>query len=667
MVAKILKLLRAFCPPHLQEEIEGDLLQRFTRDMKLFGEKKAKRRLLWNAIRFFRPGILLRNKFSGEPHQLPMYKNYLITSLRHIRKSKVNFTFKIGGLSLAVFSFLAIAVYVAHQLSFDDYHQENTYRVNSQRKENGVVEKYASAPLAIGPMLKQYLPEVEAYARTRFANGSYLRFEDKAIECGGLLEADSTLFDVLTFDFIVGDKDVLTSPDGIVLIRSKAMELFGETNVLQRLVTINHNPKQYQVTAVIEDPRKSSFSFEAIILSKAEHGFSLSSIVSPVEFLDEAATTFVRLKQPPSAKLESKIESLIDRFIRKSDRIETGFALSFQPITDIYLGPHLMGEFARKGSPVYVYAFSVLGVLLLIVAAINYINLSIADFHSRVRETSVRKVFGARKHQLITQVILETVLFSLFASLIGLVMLYIFFPQVMQLLDSDLRFSMLLDKRLVIGVAIGLSVLTFLSVLFPARLFTGGRIAESLKSGSGSYNSSISQVLLCAQFSISAICIACTLVAGQQVQFIHHKDLGIDRNNLMVFNVTEDFPVSKMITLKQRLLQIPGVSSVSNTSFRIGGGYWKDWYFVESGNGFKNLELYEVFSDDDVFETLGIKLLAGRTFNAQMPSDSGAAFVINETAARELGWSNPIGKRIFTHPEDKGKWDGTVVGVVKRY
>ena len=172
----ILTFLRWFCPPHLLEEIEGDLIQKFERDEKRYNTRKAKRSLLWNTLRFFRPGILLRNKISMEQNRFPMLKNYFITSLRHIRKSKVNFAFKLGGLSLAIFSFLAIAIYVSYQLSYDTYHNDyqNIYRVNSQRKENGEVEKYAIVPLAIGPMLKQSLPEFESAARTRYANGSYL-------------------------------------------------------------------------------------------------------------------------------------------------------------------------------------------------------------------------------------------------------------------------------------------------------------------------------------------------------------------------------------------------------------------------------------------------------------------------------------------------------------
>jgi putative ABC transport system permease protein len=665
----IIRFLRWFCPPHLLEEIEGDLIQKFERDIKTFEEKKAKRRLLWNVIRFFRPGIILRNKIAIKQNHFYMFKNYFITSLRHIRKSKVNFAFKLGGLSLAIFSFLAIAMYVSYQTSYDTHHHnhQNVYRVNSLRKEDGQVEKYAIVPLAIGPMLKQYIPEIESFARTRYTNGTYLRYEGRGVSSdGGLIEADSTLFDILKFNFIEGSTNALKIPNGIVLTKSIAENLFGTANALGKLITLNNEEKVYQVTAVIDKPNHTCFGFTAVILNQTETPLTLNSIVSPVEYIDLASTLFVRLKNPPSEDLNSKIESLLDRFIKKSDREEMGFSLFFQPVSGIYLDPEYKAEFSRKGSAVYVYAFSVLGVLLLMVAGINYVNLSIADFSGRARETGVRKVLGARTYQLVSQVTLEALFFSFIALALGLGALYLLFPEITQLLDGDLRIEMLLNPRVVVLAGSGLIVLLFFSIYFPAKMFAASGVIQNLKSKNSGYNSSLSKILLFAQFSISAICISCAIIVGKQISFIHNKELGFDRKNLLMLNMPEEFTLKNMQTFKQEIKQVDGVTHVSNSSFFISGGYWKDWYFVEQEGKpeMKHIELFEVFSDDELFSTLGIKLLQGRTFNENIPSDSGAAFILNETAVKELGFKEPLGKRIYTHPEEKGKWDGTVVGVV---
>ena len=662
------RLLRTICPEELYEQIAGDLIEIYHYEAKTVGKRKAKLRFVLSCIRFFRPGIILRNRIDIAPNHFLMFKNYFVTGMRHIRKSKVNFAFKLGGLSLAIFSFLSIAMYVWYQTSYDTHHRDhqNIYRVNSLRKENGQLEKYAIVPHAIGPMLKQSIPEVEAIARIRYANGSYLRYEGKGVSCGGFLaEADSTLFDILKFNFIEGSSRGLKIPNGIVLTRSIAENLFGTAHVLGKLVTIDNEEKVYQVTAVIENPGHTNVGIEAVILHQTESELTRHSIVSPEEFFDRSSTLFVRLKKPVTAAVNAKIESLLDKYIKKSDRQEMGFNLFLQPISAIYLDPEYGAERAAKGSAIYVYAFSVLGVLLLIVAGINYVNLSIADFSSRARETGVRKVLGARKYQLIMQVTIETLAFSFLALILGLGMLYLAFPKVTELLDRDLRFDMLLNSN-VMGIALaGLIVLLFFSSFFPARLFSTSGVIQNLKSKSSGYSSSLGRILLFAQFSISAICISCAVMVGKQISFIHNKDLGFNKENLLMLNMPREFTVEHMKTFKQELKQLAGVTHVSNSSFFISGGYGSDWYFVEQEGKpeMKHVELHEVFSDDELFSTLGIKLLQGRTFDVNIPSDSGAAFILNEAAVRELGLKEPLGKRIYTHPEEKGKWDGTVVGV----
>lgn len=663
------RFLRMICPEDFYDQIAGDLIEIYNHELKTSGKRRAKLQFILACLQFFRLGILLRNKFSVEPNQLYMLKNYFITGIRHIRKGKVNFAFKVGGLTLAIFSFLSIAVYVSYQISFDTHHHEheNIYRVNSYRKEEGQVEKYAIVPHALGPLLKQNIPEIETIARTRYANGTYLRYEDKSVSTGGaLMEADSTLLKILTFDFIEGSSNALSIPNGIVLTRSIAENLFGNGSAYGKEVTINTDKRVFQVTAVIENPRHTCFSLEAIILNPTESTLSLNSVLSPVEFLDGSSSLFIRTKEPVTEALATKVESVLNSYIDKSTLEETGFNIFFQRISDVYLDPELRAEYTRKGSSVYVYAFSVLGILLLIVAGINYVNLSIADFSTRARETGVRKVLGARKYQLVSQVMFETFVFTVIALMFGLGALYMLFPEVTRLLDSDLRFEMLLNSKVMVLAGAGLAVLLFFSTYFPARMFTASRAIENLKSRNSGYNSSLSKVLLFTQFSISAIVISCAVMVGKQINFIHTKDLGFNKEKLLMLNMPWNFSVENMKVFKQKLKHIAGVSHVSNSSFFISGGYWKDWYFVEEEGKaeMKHLELYEVFSDDELFSTLQINVLQGRTFDADIPSDSGAAFIVNESAVKALGWKQPLGKRIYTHPEEKGKWDGTVVGVV---
>lgn len=662
-------LLRWFCPEHLYEEIEGDLVQRFNSDVCRFGVNRSQWRLLWNVVRFCRPGIVLRNRFSGRPEHIILLGNYFTTSYRHLLKNKVNFLFKLAGLTLAFFSFLVIVLYVSYQLSFDTYHRnyESIYRVNSERRESGVQAKYAIAPLALGPMLQSVLPEVETYVRVRGVNQSHIRYNGHVFPFDMLL-ADSTLFDVFSFQFIAGDRRALTRPASIVLTQGLAAKIFGTTDPMHQFVTLTNSDKLYEVAAVIEDiPHQSHLHTEAFIpITDTDHQFSIASVLSPVEFVDWSAILYVRFRTGSTrAVLSQKLQSIMDRILSAKDRAESGFALSLQPLEDIYLDSPLKYEYTAKGSTLYLYIFIVLSVFLLLVASANYINLSVADFTGRLREIGIRKIMGARKGQVVFQVMLEGGLYCLCALLLSVAALYALFPQVHRFVDPHLEFGMLWHRDVVGVVLLMLLVLMLSATVFPAWRIARSTSAGDLRSAQGgAQNPAFATTLLAVQFVVSILCITATLVIGRQLHFIHNKELGFDRKNLLVLLTPENFSVQKMQALTHELGTIPGVEHVSNSSFKIGGGYWKDWYNVEINGAMKAMELYEVFSDDDIFQTLGLKLIAGRTFRADYPADSGAAFVINETAAREMGWTDPVGKRINTHPEENGRWEGTVVGVV---
>lgn len=663
-----LRLLRWICPSDLREEIEGDLFQRFEKDFKVSGEKIARWKFLWNAVRFLRPGIFLRHQFSFRLNQPPMFRNYVIVAARHVRKNILNALFKVGGLTLALFSSLIICLYVFYQLSFDRYHEgfENIYRVNTTRMEDGEVARYGIAPLALGPMLHQRFPEIEAFTRIDISNGSHVRYQNKVVSCG-VFPADSSLFDVFSFQFIQGEKRALVEPGSIVLTKTLALRIFGEEDPLNKVLSINNEPQLYQVTAVIEDmPPNSHFRVDAFVPIVREAGLTSNTIISPVEFVDQSCMLYIKFRPnvEPSS-FSNKLMIFLEDHLSASELTETGFNIFLQPMGNIYFGDRYKYEFTNKGSLLYMYIFAALGVFLIVVAGINFINLSIADFTGRSREMGVRKVMGAAKRQIVLQMLVETVCYCCCAFFLSLILLYALFPMVLNVLEPNLTLRMLMEKQVVYAVSLTLLTLTILSTAFPAYLLSTSMVTNDLKgSGGHGYHARLGKILLVGQFVISAICISATLTIGNQLDYIHTKNLGFDRENLLVLLMPEDMSVKQMQYLKTEFKTIAGVESVSNSSFRIGGGYWKDWYTVEVDNEMKSVELYEVFSDDELFNTLGMKLLSGRVFNADYPADSGAAFVINETAAKVLGWEEPIGKRILTHPEEPGKWDGTVVGVV---
>ena len=261
------RFLYSICPRHLVEEIEGDLTQKFNRDVKLYGERNAKRRFVWNVIRFFRPGIILRNKFSIALSQTPMFRNYFKTTYRHMLKSKVNFSFKLGGLTLALFSLLVIAIYLSYQWSFDRFHDgyENVYRVNSSRDEDGKQLSYAMVPPAIGPALKEEFPEVNSFTRTNLT-GVLVKYNNNFSRFYGLVEADTSVFDVFSFKFIRGNRNALHRQNSIVLTQSLAKEIFGDEDPINKVLICPDNANRIlEVMAIIEDfPSNSHLILRAI-------------------------------------------------------------------------------------------------------------------------------------------------------------------------------------------------------------------------------------------------------------------------------------------------------------------------------------------------------------------------------------------------------------------
>ncbi len=668
------RFLAWFCPTHLYEEIEGDLLQKFEKDEKLFGVRKATRRLAWNVLRFFRPGIIFRNTFSIQSNKLPMLKNYFTTSLRHIKKSKVNFAFKLGGLSLAIFSFLIIALYVSFQWSFDKFHKDyqHIYRVNSIRIENDKKVKCASVPSAMGAALKAEFHEVKAYTIVSDWGQALMRCDDKLFRSGSFIEAEGSVFDVFTFEFISGDKTALNRPDGIVLSETLSRQLFGDVEPMHKLISFpDRFNRTLEVQAVIKDlPPNSSLDVKAIVSFGALRDKGEGEIYS--WSIGYGGNLFVQLHEQVDLKaLEEKIKSLATKNIPKSfDKSENDFTVFLQPLSDIYMGEPLKWEFDKKGNAVYLYVYISLAIFLLIIAGTNYLNLSIADFSFRNKEIGVRKVLGARKKQIVFQITFETILHCLLALIISVGILYILFPQVALSFEFNLKFSSLLRQDVLIWTVATVTALSLASAAYPAYCLSVNNPIHDLKRKQlVGGNLSVNTILLLLQFVVSVFCIGATWVVGNQLEYIQTKDTGFNRKNVLEVFMPDRYPLEKAAVLKDEISRVPGVQSASYSYYHMTGvPYFNAWYKVESGSEMQHVMLNELFVDEDFISTMGLTLLEGRNFRDK--NEFKSAFIINESAAREFSWANPIGKKIAVGHEKKegGIWsEGNVVGIVKDF
>jgi putative ABC transport system permease protein len=668
------RLLRVFCPPHLLEEIEGDLLQKFERDVKIFGENRAKARMTWNVIRFCRPGIVLRRKILFELNFTFMLRNYFKTTVRHVAKNKLNFTFKLSGLTLAFFSFMAIAIYISFQFSFDRFHAnyENIYRVNSLRTENGTAKRSATVPSALGPAMKAEFAEIKNYCVLSEWGTSPFRANDR-IYRSSFLEADSNFFNVFSFEFVKGDKNALARPDGLVITESLARRLFPARDPIHQVISFpDRFNRLLEVRAVIKDfPVNSSIDAEAIM--------SLGALADNMERASMGkwnfgygGTLFVVLDERSNLeRLTKKAQSLLDKHLSKPvDGIGRTMSLVLQPLSKMYMDKPWRFEFDRKGNPLYVYVYISLAVFLLTIAIINYLNLSIADFSFRVKEMGIRKVMGALKRQIVFQIGFETLLNCLLALILSSGLLYITFPYISHIFDGNLRFSMFLNFDLLALIFAIVVLIVLVSIVFPAaRISISNPVADMKRKQIFSRRFSANQILMLAQFVISVFCLSATWVVSNQLNYIQTRDIGLDRNNLLTVLMPDRYPEEKALVLKEEISKLAVVKSTSFAYYRVTGTlYFNAWYQVEIEGEMKPVLLNELFVDEDFIKTMNIKLVEGRNFRNK--NEYKNAFIVNETAVKEFGWANPIGKKIVVGVEHQGDgiWsEGNVIGVVKDF
>lgn len=599
-----------------------------------------------------------------------MIKNYIKTTLRHITLNLPNYSFKTGGVALALFGLLVIILYTTYQWSFDSFHHdpENIYRVNSLRDEDGKIVPYSMVPPAIGPALKDNFHEVTAFARFGVASRVIIQYENKLIRLTGFVEADSSIFSVLSFQFIQGDKRALREPGSVVLTQSTALQIFGNEDPMNKiLISPDHTNRTLVVKGIIQDfPSNSHLTINAL------HSFGSlneSNLASWEITWDGSLNLYVRLAPGSDpASLAKKAQPILSQNLIKTESgAERNFSLSLQQIEDIYLTDPLKMEFSKKGNAMHVRIFVLLAIFLIVIASINYINLTIADFDTRTREIGIRKVLGARKLQIALQIALEAILVFGVAMAIAVALLYQFFP-IVNLLEPNLALGMLTQTHVLIPACLVVITMILLSAAYPWKLITRRTAAFELKASSVySSGTSAGRILLIIQYAISIICICSTLIIGRQLSFIKTTDPGYDRSHVISLVMPDEYPAERIPVLKNDMNQVAGVSSVSYSYYLMPiSTYFKDWYHVEQHGQMEKMLLNEMFVDADYFETMGIPLVSGRNFNLANKADVTSACIINETAAKEFGWTQPLGKRIRTGYDHEGT-ESMVVGVVKDF
>ncbi|MHA4842665.1 ABC transporter permease [Flavitalea antarctica] len=605
-----------------------------------------------------------------------MLKSYFTIAWRNIRKQPVFSIINIAGLSIGLTAFWLIALYIGDELSFDRYHKkgDRIYRVvhHASWKESGFHLAPTSAPFA--PTLKAEYPEVEEAVRINAEGGGIITVGDKSIQAHDIMFTDNSIFSVFTYQFIAGSPtNALSAPQTIVITRSLAETLFGDAGTALGKTIYFENKFPNTVSAVIEDlPANSHFRFRG--LRSLPAGYT-------ADWQAFELYTYILLKKGAEVKnLESKLPAFFSKHLEPSMGKGIDYRMELQPLSSIHLHSNLEYELATNGNMQYVYVFSIIGLLVLVIASINYMNLSTARASYRVKEIGVRKVIGSGKRQLVIMFLAESVLICLFAGTLAVLIAQLVMPLFNQLSGKELsiwRFGMAVTLLTLFSFTVAAGLI---SGIYPAFFMSGFMMIPSLKGQIGSRTGTtlFRKALVTFQFVITIMMIAGSYIVYQQLNYIQNKNLGLNKDQVLTFHIDNDELREKTASLKEAFLRSPLVESVSAASNPIGnnnigsnGIYFEEESKTpgEAGSFSSSTRKTQNFMvDGDYLKTLEIELVAGRNYSEQRKGDQASSILVNETLVKELGWKQPIGKRVRYPVNNEGKLgESIVVGVVKDF
>jgi putative ABC transport system permease protein len=592
-----------------------------------------------------------------------MFKNLIKTAVRHILKHFGYSILNILGLTLGITSALFLIIYVADEVSFDRYNEkaDRIYRVSSKITEPDDQFTWIFAQIPFGPQVVKDYPEVQSFVRFIPVRRSLFKYEDKEFNEENFFYVDSTLFDIFTYKVIKGEvKTALRDPKKIILTEKIATRYFGKTDPIGKSITSGTNT--FEVTGVIEDvPTNSHFSFDAV----ASRNNLPKQLGSWGNF-----GVYTYLLFPENFDIKAfgkKMQGMYDAYMKtifESMKIKIEYIL--EPITRIHLYSNNANEPKPTGSITYVYIFSIVAVFLVLIAAMNYMNLATARSTRRAREVGLRKVVGSRRSPLVLQFLSESIVFTIISLIISIILIIILLPSFNQLAGKQFNLHILYSPVVIFSLLAVVIIVGIFGGSYPAFFLSRFSPVTVLKGviTQGSAGSLFRKILVIIQFTVSVIMIICTLIVFKQINFLKTMPQGFDQQNVLSLQLNGPMR-RKYPVLKQTLLDDPNIKYVTSTNSQIGEGSGKLIYSVETDQGMMQKGINFVIVDHDFVETMGIEMASGRDFQKDMPSDTLTSVVVNETFVKRMGWKDPIGKKI--EAGDANTLRARVIGVMKDY
>jgi putative ABC transport system permease protein len=597
-----------------------------------------------------------------------MIRNFLIIAIRNFFRNKIFSIVNLSGLALGFAVSIFIVLFVTDELSYDRFHSNvnRIYRINAKGifGNTKINQTYTCAPLP-GVLVNDY-PEVKKAVRIQAVNNVEVRYEEAVYNEDKLLAADSNFFEIFSFPILSGDpRTALCGNNKILLSESTARKYFGTLDPMGKVIRLD-NEIDFEVTGIFKDiPPQSHIHFNFI------GSLSTFNPDQNQNWMSNNYITYLLLREDADpAALESKFPELIHLHIwpeegvwEKMKEAGNNWEYFLQPLTEIHLTSDLNGEFEPNGRKEYIYIFLFSAIFILVIAAINFTNLTTAKSEKRAREVGVRKVLGSNRRTLILQFLWESILTSVISMAMAYVIVILLLQSFNELSGKAFLLSDLTAPQFLIGCSVIAIMVGIMAGLYPSFYLSSFRPALVMKTGRGSArgNHRFRGILVIFQFFISITLIIGTLVIYSQLKFFQHSNLGFEKEKVLVIHGTDKLE-GQFNVLRDNLLEYNQISHVCGTGW-IPGGTFYNWGVSPEGweeNSFTTLNM--IMCDTAFLNTMEMNMDQGRFFSSDFLSDS-TAIIINEEAAKILGWNNPMGRKIKIW----GQYDFEVIGVIKDF
>jgi len=628
------------------EYATGDFVELYRDRLRHEGPLRA-RLYLWAEVIRSLPGFINHSIYWS----FAMLCNYIKIALRNMTRHKAHSLINITGLAVGFACSMLIALFVVYELSYDRFHE------NADRIYRIALPDDVGTPPALAPTLQAAFPQIEA--ATGFANLRIQRvkYQDRVFYETPVRSATHDFFDIFSFPLVNGDRaKALTEPNTVVLTRSMAARYFDDgVDPINKVITIGDN--EYRIDGVLEDvPPNSHFDFECLVSNNSfdwyhDNIWNMSWMATYVLLRDPSDVSFI----------ESKLPALITAYIFNGNP-EHDWRYIMQPLTSIHLHSHLRFELGSNGDFGNVIIFSTAALLMIIIACINFMNLTTAKSMVRIKEIGIRRTMGSRRIHLIEQFLGESTLTSLLALATGLILVYALLPVFHLLVGRQIGLAGISPWTLAPGLVGFAIVIGLLAGSYPALYLSSFQPVRVMKSTlpAGKTSSGFRNGLVVFQFVVSIVLLIGTLTVYRQLDYVQHKDLGFSKDQVLVIKNLAPDPL-KSETLKQKLLRHENIVSVSSSGNLPGAENGRQAARIE-GTDVSGLNLYSC--DYDYMETLQLKMAQGRFFSPSIATDT-SGIILNEYAVRMHNIENPIGRRATVK---LGRTvSGTVIGVVKDF